>query len=169
MRILHVTPYFAPAFCYGGPPRTILGLCQAERRLGMDVTVFTTTAGGRESLPPAVDKPAGYEEIPVFRFPLGLAGRFFHAPKLAGAITNPCPRFRPGAHSLPLEFYGMERCICVPGGWGALRHLDSWHAPWRIPSPSSMAQEDLLSDYRVSYPPSSQIPSCDLDRGGRRD
>jgi glycosyltransferase involved in cell wall biosynthesis len=88
VRILHVTPYFAPAFCYGGPPRTILGLCQAERRLGVDVTVFTTTAGGRESLPSAVDKPAWYEEIPVFRFPLGLAGRFFHAPKLAGAITS---------------------------------------------------------------------------------
>ncbi len=45
VRVLHVTPYFAPAFCYGGPPRTILGLCQAERRLGIDVTVFTTTAG----------------------------------------------------------------------------------------------------------------------------
>ena len=93
MRILHVTPYFAPAFCYGGPPRTILGLCKAERRLGMDITVFTTTAGGRESLPPAVDEPAWYEGIPVFRFPLGVAGRFFHAPKLAGAIASRAREF----------------------------------------------------------------------------
>jgi glycosyltransferase involved in cell wall biosynthesis len=88
MRVLHVAPYFAPAFCYGGPPRTILGLCQAERRLGIDVTVFTTTASGRESLPPSVDHPAEYEGIPVFRFPLGFAGRFFRAPKLAKAITE---------------------------------------------------------------------------------
>ncbi len=88
MRILHVTPYFAPAFYYGGPPRTILGLCQAERRLGIDVTVFTTTAAGSESLLPAVDGPAVYEEIPVFRFPLGLAGRFFHAPLLAKTLKS---------------------------------------------------------------------------------
>ena len=88
MRILHVTPYFAPAFCYGGPPRTILGLCQAERRLGVHVTVFTTTAAGRESLPPAVDEPAEYGGVPVFRFPLGFAGRFFHAPLLAKALTS---------------------------------------------------------------------------------
>lgn len=88
MRVLHVAPYFAPAFCYGGPPRTILGLCQAEQRLGIDVTVFTTTAAGRESLSPAVEHPAEYEGLPVFRFPLGLAGRFFRAPKLAKAITR---------------------------------------------------------------------------------
>lgn len=86
MRVLHVTPYFAPAFCYGGPPRTILGLCQAEHRLGVDITVFTTTADGTSSLPPAVNEPAGYEGLPVYRFPLGLAGRFFHAPQLANAI-----------------------------------------------------------------------------------
>ena len=88
MRVLHVSPYFAPAFCYGGPPRTILGLCQAERRLGMEVTVFTTTAAGDASLPPSVEEPADYEGLPVFRFPLGVAGRFFHAPQLPSAITR---------------------------------------------------------------------------------
>ncbi len=93
MRILHVTPYFAPAFCYGGPPRTILGLCHAERRLGIDVTVFTTTAAGRQALSPATDEPAGYEGIPVFRFPLGLAGRFFRSPGLAKTITSRCCDF----------------------------------------------------------------------------
>ena len=87
MRVLHVAPYFAPAFCYGGPPRTILGLCHAEQRLGIEVTVFTTTARGRESLPVAVEHPSEYEGIPVFRFPLGLAGQFFRAPTLAKTIT----------------------------------------------------------------------------------
>lgn len=93
MRVLHVTPYFAPAFCYGGPPRTILGLCKAERHLGVKVTVFTTTAFGSDSLPPAVDEPAIYEGFSVFRFPLGFAGRFFHAPQLARAITGRAHEF----------------------------------------------------------------------------
>ena len=88
MRVLHVAPYFAPAFCYGGPPRTILGLSQAERSLGADVTVFTTTAAGTVSLPASVEEPADYDGLPVYRFPLGLARRFFHAPQLAQAITR---------------------------------------------------------------------------------
>src|SRR2546426_11014461 len=46
MRIVHVTPYFAPAFVYGGPPRSILGLCRALRRAGADVAVVTTTPHG---------------------------------------------------------------------------------------------------------------------------
>jgi glycosyltransferase involved in cell wall biosynthesis len=56
--------------------------------LGIDVTVFTTTAAGTKSLPRAVDEPAEYEGLPVYRFPLGIAGRFFHAPQLARAITS---------------------------------------------------------------------------------
>ena len=35
MRVLHVTPYFAPAFRYGGPPRSVLGLCRALLRAGV--------------------------------------------------------------------------------------------------------------------------------------
>ena len=46
MRVLHVTPYFAPAFVYGGPPRSVLGLCRALRRAGAQVDVVTTTANG---------------------------------------------------------------------------------------------------------------------------
>ena len=46
MRILHVTPYFAPAFRYGGPPRSVLGLCRALGAAGIDVEVLTTTADG---------------------------------------------------------------------------------------------------------------------------
>lgn len=88
MRILHISPYFAPAFCYGGPPRTILGLCQAERRLGIDIEIFTTTANGTTSLTPSVYEPGEYEGLPVYRFPLGMAGRFFHAPQLARAVAR---------------------------------------------------------------------------------
>jgi len=93
MRVLHVSPYFAPAFCYGGPPRTILGLCRAEQRLGIDVSVFTTTACGQVELPSAVHEPELYDEIPVFRFPLGLAARFFDAPQLPKSLVAQIQNF----------------------------------------------------------------------------
>ncbi|HEX9420971.1 MAG TPA: glycosyl transferase group 1, partial [Methylomirabilota bacterium] len=51
MRVLHVTPYFAPAFRYGGPPRSVLGLCRALLRQGVEVEVLTTTADGPSELP----------------------------------------------------------------------------------------------------------------------
>ena len=37
MRVLHVQAYFAPAWVYGGPPRSVLGLCKALQRNGVEV------------------------------------------------------------------------------------------------------------------------------------
>jgi glycosyltransferase involved in cell wall biosynthesis len=46
MRILMVTPYFPPAWPYGGPPRVVYGLSKALVSMGHDVTVYTTDAKG---------------------------------------------------------------------------------------------------------------------------
>jgi poly(glycerol-phosphate) alpha-glucosyltransferase len=40
--ILHVTPYYAPAWAYGGVVRAVHGLATAQAALGHDVTVLTT-------------------------------------------------------------------------------------------------------------------------------
>ena len=65
MRVLHVTPYFAPAFCYGGPPRSIFGLSRSLQRVGVDVQVFTTTANGNTDLPASRQDGDRYGGIPV--------------------------------------------------------------------------------------------------------
>jgi hypothetical protein len=54
LRVVHVCAYFAPAFVYGGPPRSVLGLCLAQRAAGVDVRVVTTTANGDSELPDTV-------------------------------------------------------------------------------------------------------------------
>jgi glycosyltransferase involved in cell wall biosynthesis len=86
LRVLHITPYFAPAFCYGGPPRSILGLCRGLQRAGIDVEVFTTTANGPVELP--ASPPAGdrYEGVPVHYFPLGVPRRLFGARGVRAAL-----------------------------------------------------------------------------------
>ncbi len=88
--MLHVTPYFAPAFRYGGPPRSILGLCRALVDVGVDVEVFTTTANGNEPLPPA---PEGteYDGIRVRYFPLGWPQRYWRASGLRAALERALP------------------------------------------------------------------------------
>jgi glycosyltransferase involved in cell wall biosynthesis len=44
MRILHLTPYFYPAWAYGGTCRAAWELARATARLGHEVTAFTTDA-----------------------------------------------------------------------------------------------------------------------------
>ena len=87
MRVLHVTPYFAPAYRYGGPPRSILGLCRALGEAGVDVEVFTTTANGDEPLPAA---PEGvvHEGVRARYFPLAWPQRYWRASGLRTALKR---------------------------------------------------------------------------------
>src|SRR5881296_3455913 len=45
MRILHVAPFYAPAWAFGGMARAATGLCRALVRRGHDVTVVTSLVG----------------------------------------------------------------------------------------------------------------------------
>ena len=87
MRVLHVTPYFSPAYRYGGPPRSILGLCRALGAAGVDVEVFTTTANGDQPLAPA---PEGvvHEGVRARYFPLGWPRRYWRASGLRSALKR---------------------------------------------------------------------------------
>ncbi|HXG89498.1 MAG TPA: glycosyltransferase [Vicinamibacterales bacterium] len=77
--MVHVTAYFAPAFGFGGPPHSILALCQALPSVGVDVEVFTTTANVGGELDAHVGGTS-YEGVATRYFPLRsprflLAGR----------------------------------------------------------------------------------------------
>src|SRR5262249_30100166 len=86
-----VTPYFAPAFSYGGPPRSILGLCRALRARGIDAVVLTTSAGagGLAASPTAATE---YEGVPVRYLPAAFPRRLFGAPGLATAARDEAAR-----------------------------------------------------------------------------
>jgi len=77
--VLHVSPYFAPALLYGGPPASILGLCQGLQRAGIDVEVVTTTANGRTPLPPTGAAGGEYDGVPVRYVAAAFPKRFFGA------------------------------------------------------------------------------------------
>jgi glycosyltransferase involved in cell wall biosynthesis len=79
LRVLHVSPYFAPAFRYGGPPRSILGLCQGLQESGVEVEVLTTAANGPTDLVPAPGADGRYDGVPVQYVPTAFPRRFFGA------------------------------------------------------------------------------------------
>jgi glycosyltransferase involved in cell wall biosynthesis len=128
VRVLHVTPYFAPAFRYGGPPRSILGLCRALAGTGVDVEVFTTTANGDEPLP-AAPKGVDYEGVRVRYFPLAWPRRYWRASGLGAAL-------REAARTADLvHIHGLWNMT----GWAGSAAARSAHRPYVI-SPRGMLQ-----------------------------
>ena len=137
MRVLHVAPYFAPAFRYGGPPRTILGLCRSLAEAGVDVEVFTTTANGPEPLPPAPEGTT-YEGVRVRYFPIAWPKRYWRGSGLGASLG----RAMAGADLV--HVHGLWNLT----GWTAIARARAARRPYVI-SPRGMLQPAAMRRHRV--------------------
>jgi len=108
MRIAHATPYFAPAFLYGGPPRSVLGLCQALGRAGADVQVLTTDANGDGEIARAIVEKGEYGGIAVRYLPRAWPRAYFGARGVTAAVE-----------SLAGTVDVVAAGTCSTGGWRA--------------------------------------------------
>lgn len=63
MRLLHVTPFYEPAWAYGGMARAAAGLCRALARRGHEVTVATALLDGAHAI------EEGRDGVRIERFP----------------------------------------------------------------------------------------------------
>jgi glycosyltransferase involved in cell wall biosynthesis len=88
LRAVHVCAYFAPAFVYGGPPRSIVGLCRAQQDAGIDVSVVTTTANGDTELDNAIVGRGHYNGIPVHYCDRAWPRSIFYAPSLRNVVAS---------------------------------------------------------------------------------
>lgn len=68
MRILHITPYFYPAWAYGGTPRVVFELCKKLAKRDHEVTVFTTDVLDKQSRFKKKKQPVKIEGCRVFYF-----------------------------------------------------------------------------------------------------
>jgi glycosyltransferase involved in cell wall biosynthesis len=137
VRILHVTPYFAPAFRYGGPPQSVLGLCEGLASCGVEVEVITTTANGDEPLPASPPLGELYRGIPVHYAAQAFPKRFFGA-----ALTTPLRR------ALPRADVCHVHGIWNAPEWVAVRAARSLNVPYVI-SPRGMLQPAALAHHRL--------------------
>ena len=88
MRVLHITPYFAPAYCYGGPPRSILSLCHGLQQIGVESAVLSTSANGDRELSAQITREQRFEGIRVHYTPRTFPKRFFAVSNLAGSFDE---------------------------------------------------------------------------------
>ena len=136
MRVLHVTPYFAPAFRYGGPPRSILGLCRGLVGAGVDVEVFTTTANGDEPLA-AAPKGVLYEDVRVRYFPLAWPKRYWRANGLRAALRTAADR----ADLIHIH------CLWNMTSWAGVASARAARKPYVI-SPRGMLRPEAMQRHR---------------------
>jgi glycosyltransferase involved in cell wall biosynthesis len=139
IRVLHVAPYFAPAFVYGGPPRSIHALCKALVAAGVAVDVMTTTANGRgQPLPSATSTPRTFDGVDARYFPIGTPSWLWRAPALDAAVDAEIDRYD---------------VVHVHGLW----HWPGWYAaaaarragiPYVI-SPRGMLEPEALAMHRL--------------------
>lgn len=93
MRILHVTPYYLPALRYGGPVRSVHGLCKHLAGLGHEIEVFTTDLDG----PARIDRPPGVpvdlDGVKVRYFRSAYCRRLFYSPAMGRELARRAGEF----------------------------------------------------------------------------
>jgi glycosyltransferase involved in cell wall biosynthesis len=93
MKLLVVTPFYKPAYEFGGPARSIPLLCEALANLDVEVTVFTTNAQGNHSLPVAPNVPLMIDNVHVTYYERNILNRYFFSRKLATACYQSAKDF----------------------------------------------------------------------------
>ncbi len=138
MRILHVSAYYAPAFRYGGPPRTIHGLCRALCAHGADVEVFTTDADGTAALPVEITRRGEHDGVPVQYFPCTWPRSPIGSRPLAKALRGALP------HADVLHIHGLWNRVV----WAAARAARRAGVPYVL-SPRGMLEPAALAHHRL--------------------
>src|SRR5688572_25065219 len=134
MRVVHVTAYYAPAFVYGGPPRSIHGLCRALCANGVDVEVFTTDANGDGTLPAEVTGKGSYDGVPVRYFARSWPASPLGSRPLAAALRQALPE------ADLLHIHGLWNRVV----WAAAREARCAGVPYVL-SPRGMLEAAALT------------------------
>lgn len=138
VRVLHVTPYFAPAFVYGGPPRSILGLCRGLQQGDAQVGVITTTANGDAELPSEVTARPAFLGVQVDYLQRSFPRRHFGASGLPAWLD---------AHRRDYDLAHVHGCWNL-FGWTAARWCRTAGVPYVI-SPRGMLHPSSFKKARI--------------------
>lgn len=93
MRVLWISPYFEPAYIYGGPARSIPSMTRALVKQGIDVHVYTTNANGATNLDVPLEKPQVNQGVHVTYFNRVIKATYFWSPRLAKTIKERSTEF----------------------------------------------------------------------------
>lgn len=79
MKILHIVPTYIPAYRYGGPIRSVHGLCKGLAQLGHEVHVFTTNVDGSGNSNVPLGVPVDIDGVKVCYYPSNILRRLYRS------------------------------------------------------------------------------------------
>jgi glycosyltransferase involved in cell wall biosynthesis len=133
MRLLHVVPTYLPAVRYGGPIRSVHGLCSALAARGHDIHVYTTSVDGRGDSKVPLGRPVDVDGVKVWYFRSRFLRRLYWSPQMARALRKHMTRF---------DLVHLHSIFLWPT-WAAARAAQSAHVPYVL-SPRGMLVRDLV-------------------------
>ncbi len=134
MRILNVVPTYLPAVRYGGPIRSVHGLCAALAFLGHDVHVFTTNVDGAGDSNVPLGEPVSIDGVTVRYFPSRFLRRLYWSPRMKEALSREIPGF---------DLVHLHSVFLWPT-WAAARIAEKCGVPYVV-SPRGMLVKDLIA------------------------
>jgi len=133
MRILHVVPSYLPAWRYGGPIRSVHGLCRGLAALGHDVHVFTTNVDGPGDSAVPLGVPVETDGVKVWYFPSTRLRRLYWSPRMARALA---------AHLQEFDLVHLHSIFLWPT-WAAARSARRAGVPYVV-APRGMLVRELI-------------------------
>lgn len=133
MRILHVVPTYLPAVRYGGPIRSVHGLCAALASLGHEVHVFTTNIDGADDSDVPLGQPIDIDGVKVRYFSSRFLRRLYWSPKMKEALIREVPGF---------DLVHVHSVYLWPT-WSAARIAERAGVPYVV-SPRGMLVRELI-------------------------
>lgn len=133
MRILHVVPSYIPAYRYGGPIKSVHGLCKGLAALGHDVHVFTTNVDGPGDSDVPLETQVDTDGVKVWYFASKFPRRLYWSPPMAEMLKERITTF---------DLVHLHSLFLWPT-WAAARAARAGHVPY-IMSPRGMLVRDLI-------------------------
>ena len=133
MRILHVTPTYVPAWRYGGPIRSVHGLCRGLAGRGHEVHVFTTNVDGAGVAAVPLEVPVDVDGVKVRYFPSKSPRRLYRSPRMADFLNREAGGF---------DLVHLHSLYLWPT-WAAARAARASGIPYLV-SPRGMLVKDLV-------------------------
>ncbi len=88
LRIVHVVPTYYPAVRYGGPIRSVHGLCKALVARGHEVHVYTSSMDGRDDLDVPLVDPVDMDGVRIHYFRVPALRRLCWCPALGTTLAR---------------------------------------------------------------------------------
>lgn len=134
MRILHVVPSYIPAWRYGGPIRSVHGLCKALAARGHEVDVATTNVDGDRVSDVPVATPVDLDRVQVHYFPSTWLRRLYYSPQMYDFMRRSMPQW---------DVVHTHSVFLWPT-WAAARLARRARTPYVL-SPRGMLVRDLIA------------------------